>query len=329
MPANLPPQYFEVEKKYREARTLQEKIAILKELLAIIPKHKGTEKLQAELKTKISRLQKEAREKPKTARRDSLFHPKREGAAQVVIIGPPNSGKSKLLSSLTRAIPEVAPYPFTTQIPSVGMMDFEDIKIQMVDTPPITEEHIAYWQIDIIRNADLVLLVVDASSDEAVENIEQIVRRLRNSKIELITGEEGELSVIGPIKKKTIVVTNKMDLREAQENLPIIKEFYGEKFPIVSISAERGDSLQDLKKTIFNELDIIRVYTKSPGKPPDMKDPLILKTGNTVLDAARSIHKDFEKNLKYARLWGSSKFPGQRVERNYVLKDKDIIEFHI
>jgi len=329
MPANLPPQYFEVEKKYREARTLQEKIAILRELLAIVPKHKGTEKLQAELKTKISRLQREAREKPKTARKDTVFHPRREGAAQVVIIGPPNSGKSKLLSSLTRAAPEVAPYPFTTQIPHVGMMDFEDIKIQIVDTPPITEEHIAYWQIDIIRNADLILLVVDVSHNDTIKYIEQILRRLQDSKIELITGEEGELSVIGPIKKKTILIANKMDLPEARQQFPIIRKSYIEKFPIVSISAETGESLQELKKAIFDELDIIRVYTKTPGKPPDMRDPLILKIGSTVLDAARAIHKDFEKNLKFARLWGSSKFPGQRVERNYVLKDKDIVEFHI
>jgi hypothetical protein len=329
MPANLPPQYFEVEKRYREARTLQEKIAILKEMLAIVPKHKGTEKLQAELKSKISRLQKEAREKPKTARRDTIFHPKREGAAQVVIVGPPNSGKSKLLSSLTRATPEVAPYPFTTQIPQVGMMEFEDIKIQMVDTPPITEEHIAYWQIDIIRNADLVLLVVDAFQDDVIEYIDGIIKRLKDSKIELITGEEGEQFVVGPVKKRTLLVANKIDLPQSRDNLSIIKEFYGNKFPIVSISAETGEGIEELKGRIFQELDIIRVYTKTPGKPPDMKDPLILKTGSTVLDAARAIHKDFEKNLKYARLWGSSKFPGQRVERNYILKDKDIVEFHI
>jgi len=328
MPANLPPEYFAVEKKYREARTISEKIAILKEMLSVIPKHKGTEKLQAEIRTKISRLQKEAKEAKKEKRRDYLFHPRREGAAQVVLVGFPNAGKSQLLSALTNARPEVAPYPFTTMIPQVGMMPYEDIKIQIVDLPPLTGERAEYWQLDVIRGADLVLLVVDLTQDSLVEEVDEIKRRLEKSAIYLVGRGGREERVVGPVKKRTIIVANKEDEEISKENLRILGEFYSNEFPILPISAKEGSGIEELKDLIFKELEIIRVYTKKPGKPPDLKDPLILRKGSTVLDAAEALHKDFRKNFRYARVWGSAKFDGQRVERNHILKDGDIVEIH-
>lgn len=209
------------------------------------------------------------------------------------------------------------------------MMDFEDIKIQLVDTPPITEEFIAYWHIEIIRNTDLVALVLDLSSDDILDYTDFIIRRLERSNILLRGSGEREISVVGPVLKRTLIIANKTDAQDAHERLSLLKEFYGEKYPIHPISAERRIGLEELKKLIFRELEIIRVYTKAPGKPPDMEDPLILKKGSTILEAAEEIHKDFARKLKYARLWGSSRFPGQRVDKNYILEDKDIVEFHI
>lgn len=329
MPANLPPEYFQVEKKYRTARTTEEKIAVLRELLSIVPKHKGTEKLQKDLKTKIARLRREAQERKAQGKRGAIYAVRKEGAAQIALVGYPNTGKSQLLRKMTNARPEVAPYPFTTYKPNVGMAEFEDIAFQLVDLPPVSEEHIEYWVIDIVRNADLVLLLTDLSDDDFLEKTQAVIEKLNERKVILVGKGEVEIHVVGPVEKRTIIVANKLDVPGAKERLEILKEFFGEKFPIIAVSAQAGEGLEDLKRLIFKELEIIRVYTKEPGKPPDLTDPLILKKNSTVLDAAREIHKDFAEKLKYARLWGSSKFDGQRVEKTYVLEDKDIVEFHI
>lgn len=330
MPANLPPEYFQVEKKYRTARTTDEKIAVLRELLSIVPKHKGTEKLQKELKSKIARLKREKEErKAQGGRRAAIYTVRKEGAAQVALIGYPNAGKSQLLKAMTNAQPEVAPYPFTTFKPNVGMAEFEDIAFQLVDLPPISEEHIEYWVLDIVRNADLALLVVDLSDDDFLEQTRVVLEKLEERKIIPVGKGEAEIHVVGPIEKRTILVANKLDAPDADLRLEMLREYYGDKFPIVAVSAVEGRGLEELKRVIFRELEIIRVYTKEPGKPPDMSDPLILKKNSTVLDAAREIHKDFAEKLKYARLWGSSKFDGQRVEKTYILEDRDIVEFHI
>lgn len=329
MPANLPPQYFDAEKKYREARTTQEKIQALREMLAIIPKHKGTEKLQAELKSKIAKLKEEQKKRPTTAHSEQKLFPGREGAARACLIGPPNSGKSLILTRLTRARPQVAAYPYSTYKPEVGMMEYEDIQIQLVDMPPITRERAEYWQLEIARQSDLVLLILDLSSPDPKKDLSDIENKLRESNITLVGKGERDDSILGPTRKRTIILANKIDLSGTPIVFSTIKELFASEFPIYAISAKNGTGIEELRETIFKELEIIRVYTKEPGTPPDMKAPLILKRGSTVLDAARGIHKDFQEKLKYARLWGSSKFEGQRVERTYVLQDKDIVEFHI
>jgi len=329
MPANLPPQYYEAEKRYRDARTNEERLAILKEMWAIMPKHKGTDKLQGDLKAKISELKKEM-QKPRTAgRRTYSRRVPRQGAAQVVLIGPPNVGKSQILSRLTKATPQVAPYPFTTQEPQVGMVEFEDIKIQLIDTPPITSDFIQPWLPPIIRSADLILLVVDLGSDEVLEEMDGVIRRLEESRIKLVSDEPEGVGLFGDAYKKTIILGNKSDLEGAGPNPEALKDLYADKFPIISISSkDSGDGVR-LKKEIYQALNIIRVYTKEPGKPADLKDPVVLKKGSIVLDAAKAIHKDFAHNLRYVRLWGSSKFDGQQVDRDHPLKDGDIVEFHL
>jgi hypothetical protein len=329
MPANLPPQYYEAEKRYRNARTNEERLAILKEMWAIMPKHKGTDKLQGDLKAKISELKKEI-QKPHTTHRSTYSrHVPSQGAAQVVLIGPPNVGKSQILSRLTKATPQVAPYPFTTQEPQVGMIEFEDIKIQLIDTPPITGDFIQPWLLPIIRSADLVLLVVDLGRDEVLEEIDGVIERLEKSRIKLVSDEAEEVGLFGDAYKKAIILGNKSDLEGAKGCLETLKDLYADKFPIISISSEDSGGWVGFKKEIYQALNIIRVYTKQPGKPADLKDPVVLKKGSIVLDAARAIHKDFAHNLRYVRMWGSSKFDGQQVDRDHTLQDGDIVEFHV
>lgn len=327
MPANLPPEYFEAEKKLRLAKTPEEKIAVLQEMLAIMPKHKGTEKLQGELKAKISKLRKEA-QKRRVKRKGYGFHIPKEGAAQVVLAGPPNGGKSQIVAQLTKANPEVAPYPFTTRKPVVGMTLFEDVYLQLVDLPPITEEFTEPWVMDLVRRADLVLLVIDLGQDDVLDQVETVVNRLERSKIRLAFGPMEEED--GYSYKKVLLVSNKIDLPRAEERLEILRDLYGQGGSVVPISAREGVGLEELKREIFLALDIIRVYTKAPGKPVDRSEPVILPRGSTVIDAALSIHKDFAEKLKYARLWSpDNRFNGQRVERAYVLEDGDVVEFKI
>nr|KXH69853.1 MAG: hypothetical protein AM324_01895 [Candidatus Thorarchaeota archaeon SMTZ1-83] len=325
MPANLTPQYFEAERRYRLARDAEERIRILQEMLAIMPKHKGTEKLQAELKTKISKLRKEEQKRRSQRRKAHGYHIEREGALQVVLIGPPNAGKSELLRTLTNATPEVAPYPFTTRKPSVGMMEFEDIKIQLVDTPPLSAEPPEWWMTEIIRNTDFLLCVLDLGEEKISERLQSTLNSLEQSKVRVgePAGDEGYLS------KGLLVVANKSDMPGAEARFNRLRQYCRGRFGLVQISLNTSKGLEVLRHTIFSELNIVRVYTKTPGEPPDMADPLILRRGSTVMDAARAIHKDFASQLRYARVWGGDHFEGQRVEKNYALEDKDVIEFHI
>jgi ribosome-interacting GTPase 1 len=329
VPANLPPQYFEAEKRYRFAKDPKDKLKILQEMFAIMPKHKGTDKLQADLKFRISKLKKEIQQKKKVARRGDQYFVEKEGAAQVILIGAPNVGKSQILCSLTNATPEVAPYPYTTLKPLCGMIPFENIQIQLVDTPPISPDFMEPWLSGIIRNADLILLVVDLGSENMIEDNEIVFRRLEEYKIQL-ESQEGETNPWdGVAHKKTSLLGNKIDLEGSEENLAVLKDSYGERFPISPISALKGTNLEKLKRNIFERLEILRVYTKTPGKKADFEDPVILKIGSTLLDAARAIHKDFARDLKYARIWGEGVYDGQMVQKDFILKDGHVVEFHI
>lgn len=328
MPANLTPQYIEAEQHFKEAKTIPEKLAALEEMLATIPKHKGTEKLQADIKRRISKLKTEQQTKKGPAREKGFFIEK-EGAGQVVLVGPPNTGKSSLLSMLTNAIPEIADYPFTTRMPQPGMMEFENIKIQIVDLPPLDEQFTEPWVMNIIRNADAVLLVIDMSDDNALDSLDALLKLVSNSKIYFTLKDFNSSLSVSKIFKKTVLVANKMDKEDAGERLKILKEFYGDPFPVYEISCKDSRNLEQLKRVIFDLLDIIRIYTKTPGKAPKKTKPFIGKKNDTVLDVASMVHKDFAFKLKYARIWGSQKYPGQMVQKDYVLHDEDIVEFHI
>ena len=321
MPANLPPQFYQLEREYREKKTIKEKIEVLKKMYAIMPKHKGTDKLQAEIKARISKLKEELENEKKRGGKRSFIHIEKEGAGQIVLVGPPNTGKSTILSMLSNARPEIGGYPFTTKTPCVGMVPFEDIQLQIIDLPPIAEGSIPFWVVEIVRNSDLVLIVLSFDID-IEEEFKKLTELLWEKKIEVVR-EPPEEGLFGMIKKKGIVFINKKDICE---------DTYSKKFNLslktISGSSFDEKDLDKLKGVLFEELGVIRVYTKEPGKPPDFKDPLILKEGATVYDAAERLHKEIARKLKYARLWGSSKFDGQRVFKNQVLKDKDIVEFH-
>jgi len=326
MPANLPPQYFEAEKRYRSAREPEEKIAALEAMLAIMPRHKGTDKLHAMLRQKIARFSQEAERKYATARRAG-FYISREGAGQVMLVGPASVGKSQLLATLTEAIPEIAEYPFTTKTPIPGMMKFEDIQIQLVDTPPIGRKEVRVLLANSLRNADIIAIVIDLSR-EPVSQVEAALQGLREARIEPLT-DDGTQVTPGSYPRKMLIVGNKNDLAGSNENWQRLCSQYARLFPLVSVSAREGGGLEEFKRAIYQVLNIIRVYTKTPGSKADMTDPMILEKGSTLEEAAESLHKDFYQNLKYAVVWGSGKYDGQRVSKGHVLQDGDIVEFHI
>ena len=325
MPANLPPQYFEAEGKLRQAKTTADKILALEEMLAIMPKHKGTDHLRAELRRRIAKLT-EASDKKLATQRTSLLIEK-EGAAQVVLIGVPNAGKSQLVSTLTSASPAVADYPFTTQRPTPGMMPFENIQIQLIDTPPLVEQSIEWWLVNTIRRADALLTVIDLSRDPLAQ-METIFAELEKMRVQIIgVTVENESDAVFT-EKKALLVANKIDLPGADQNFQDLRDIYGQ-LPAVAVSAQDGTGLETLKRDIIRLLNIIRVYTKAPGKKADLTEPIILERGSTLEQAAADIHKDFARKLKYARIWGSGKHDGVMAKKNHVLEDGDIIELHL
>jgi len=324
MPANLPPQYFDAEKNFREAKDPLEKIAALEEMLAIMPKHKGTDHLRAELRARIAKLSQLAAKKS-GARRASMAIEK-EGAAQVAVIGLPNAGKSQLVATVTNASPPAAEYPFTTHSATPGMMEFENIKIQMIDTPPLAPQAMQFWLPPLLRKADALLIMLDLSQNP-LEQMESIISQLANMRI--IIGDAGASSEFTVWHQRALIIGNKLDLGGAAQNFEALKARYEGQFPVIAISARQGINLEELKRKIYEVLDIIRVYTKVPGKKPDFADPIVVARGSTLADAAAEVHKDFAANMKYARIWGSGKHDGVMARRDHILEDGDIIELHL
>jgi ribosome-interacting GTPase 1 len=330
MAANLTPQYLEAEAQYKKAQTAEERLECLKKMYSLLPKHKASEKLQADLKTRMSGLKKEIEQERKQPKKVGISHkiPK-QGAGQYVLLGAPNTGKSRLLGRLTRAAPEVAPYPFTTREPHAGMMDWEDVRVQLIDTPPITADYLESYLPGMVQAADAALLLLDLSDDDGPFAVEAVIERLSQAKAFLgaappAAPEEGALP-----PTRTMLVANKMDLPGAADRLELVRELFGPRFPIQVVSAEQGTGLEDLRHTIYQLLNVIRVYTKQPGKPPDMASPFTVPVGSDLLTLAARVHRDFAEGLKSARIWGTGVYDGQTVKRDHVLHDKDIVELHL
>ena len=328
MATNLPPEYYEADKRYRAAKTPGEKISCIEELLRIVPKHKGTDKLRAGLRKRLSKLKTTAQTKKGVGKRESAFRIEKEGAGQVVLVGPVNVGKSALVSALTNATPEIADFPHTTWKPTPGMMPMENIQIQLVDTPPLNRDFMEPELLDLIRSSDYILLIVDLQTDP-VHQLEDSVGILQEHRImpdhlkELYSEQRGLIFI------PFLVLTNKFDDDNFDENFEIFCELLENDWPSIPVSATTGRNLEQLKRMLFELLEIIRVYSKAPGKEPDFKEPFILKKGDTVEDFAGKVHQDFASKLKTARVWGTDVYDGQLVQREHELSDKDIVELQI
>jgi hypothetical protein len=330
MPANLTAQYLKAEEEYRRATSVEDELEWLQVMLAEIPKHKGTDKLQADIKAKISKAKKELLAEKRAGKKTRGVRIPRQGAGTAVIIGGPNAGKSMLLKRFTRANPEVAPYPFTTHVPMPGMMSWQDVFVQLVDTPPITEDYMESYVQGLVRGAELVLLMVDLGSDSGVEQCQEVLDRFSSGKTRLGKTSFLDEEDIGVSYTRTFVVPNKIDLPEAAERLDLFHDLCPLDFPEHVISAEHGTGLEPLRDAIYGAMDVVRVYSKLPSaKEPDLQRPFTLRRGCTVLDMAGQVHKDFIDDLKFARVWGSAVHDGTVVKGDYVVRDNDIVELHV
>jgi uncharacterized protein len=328
MPTNLPPEYHRADERFRAARTAEEKIESLEALYGTIPKHKGTDKLRADVRRRLAKLKSESQAKKHAARHESAFHVEREGAGQAVVVGPPNTGKSSLLANLTRARPEVADFPFTTWLPTPGMMPVENIQVQLVDTPPLNREHVEPGLLDLIRGADILLVMLDVTSSP-LQEFEETIAFLREHKIIPLPLLEETADVYGAVSLPVLVLANKNDDTGTDGDAEVLRECLGDRWPFLPISLSAGRNLDAMKKAVFDALGIIRVYSKPPGKKPELDSPFVLKKGSTVADLAGKVHRDFWEKLVSARLWGNIAHDGQLVGREHVLRDGDVVELKI
>lgn len=328
MPTNLPPEYYEVEERYRAAVTPEEKAALLEELISTIPKHKGTDHLRADLRRRLSKLKEALQTRKGASRQTSVFHIDSEGAGQVAIVGYPNVGKSALLVALTNAAPEVASYPYTTWTPTPGMMPLENVQVQLIDTPPLNRDYVEPELYNLIRRADLIVLMIDLQA-YPIEQLEETTALLEERRILPCHRRD---SVPDPYRytfKPILVVANKADDERWDGDFQALCELFGDEWPMLAISTTTGRNLEQFKQAIYDGLQIMRVYSKPPGKDPDLSSPFVLPRGATVEEFAGKVHKDFLTELKAARVWGQEVFDGQMVGRDHALHEGDVVELRI
>ena len=334
MPANLSPEYKAAEAAYRKARDPRERLDLLREMLRSIPKHKGTDHLQADIKHRIKELSEELETPAKggAARHGPAIVIRPEGAAQLALIGPPNTGKSSLHVNLTGSHAHIAPYPFTTQFPEPGMMPYQDVHFELLDLPAIAPEHPIPWIAATLQTVDGCLLVVDLSDAACVEQMQAVHRVLAEKRVAL-TGCWEEMPLEDDpfaLRVPALLLANKADeMTDIAAELETFRELTGLAYPALCVSAVTGQGLDALGPWLFRALKVVRVYTKAPGHAPDKTRPFTLRHGQTVGAVARLVHKDVAATLRYARVWGESGFDGQQVGREHVLADGDIVELHV
>ena len=340
MPTNVSPEYKKAEDAYRRAREPKERLDCLRDMLRTIPKHKGTDHLQADIKTRIKQLSEELSGPKKGGRRGGpslVVRP--EGAAQICLVGPPNAGKSHLHTELTGSHSDIGPYPYTTHLPVPGMLPFEDIHFQLVDLPPVSDDFMEPWFVNALQPADGVLLVIDVSDPECLEQVPTVIERLAEKKIFLRSGWPGLDGTLAAdtededdpfsLSLPTLLIANKSDLDPDPGEVETLEELLGLRYPALTVSAKTGDGLDLLGAFLFRALEIVRVYTKTPGKPADNDKPFTVRRGGTVLDVARLVHKDIAEGLKFARMWGTEVFDGQQVGPDHIVVDGDLVELHV
>jgi len=294
MPANVTIDFEKAKLEYQQANSLEAKLAALLRMQSLAPAHKGGENLRRDISKKIATLKKELEKKKRQGGKKgagSSIAVKKEGIGQVAIVGVPNSGKSTLLNLLTGIGTKVALYPFTTKRPAVGMMDYFGGKVQLVELPAI---------------------VAGSSSGKA--DGPQVISLARNA---------NAVIVVGPDRGQRNIVERELLL----SGLSLNKREKGRDFKkALFINAFEEHDIGELKERVFGLLDRIIVYTKKPGQEPDYEMPLGLALNATVKDVAGHLHKDIEKRFRFARVWGSTRFPGQRVSKDYELKNRDVVE---
>jgi hypothetical protein len=341
MPANLTPEYRAAEAAFRKARDPQARLECLREMLRVLPKHKGTDHLQGDLRRRIKELSEEL-ERPRRggAHGGPALVIRPEGAAQIALLGPPNTGKSALHRRLTGSEAEVAPYPFTTRYPEPGMLLHGGIHFQVVDLPPVSPTRPVPWLASALQTADACALVVDLSDPECLERVEALHGVLGERRVTLTDrwplpdapdaapGAQGDDDPFA-LRLPTLLLANKADrLADAEAELRAFLELTGLRYPALAVSAVTGRGLGAIAPWLFGRLGIVRVYTKVPGRPPDRERPFVLRCGQTVADVAHLVHKDVARSLRYARVWGSAGIGGQHVGREHRLADGDIVELH-
>ena len=338
MPANLSPEYKAAQAALRQARDPNDRLHCLREMLRVIPKHKGTDHLQADIKRRIHELAEEL-ERPRKggARGGPALVVRPEGAAQIALLGPPNAGKSTLHARLTGSSAHAAAYPFTTQFPEPGMMPYQDVHFQLVDLPAVSPEHPTPWLASALQTADACLLVVDLGDPDCVGEIEIVHDMMRERGVTLAehwertdaASEDAANEDPFALRLPTLLLANKSDaVADAGSELRTLLELTGLHYPALAVSAMSGQSLGEIGAWLFEHLGVVRVYTKSPGKPADRSRPYTLRRGQTVADVARLVHNDLARSLKHARVWGASGFEGQHVGPGHVVGDGDIVELH-
>ncbi|MBN1285493.1 MAG: 50S ribosome-binding GTPase [Anaerolineae bacterium] len=329
MPTNLPPEYFDIEERYRAAQSTEEKIACIEEMLSVIPKHKGTDKLRADLRRRLSKFKSTSEARKDAGKQTSPYHVEREGAGQIAVVGPANVGKSSLVGALTNAKPEVADYPYTTSRPIPGMMPFENVQIQLIDTPPLSKEYEEPQLMDLIRRVDLILLLVDLQA-YPIQQIEDSVALLEEHRIVPIDRRDHYPEHRRLVFKPLLVLVNKTDDERLDADFEALCELLGKTTcPLLPISAVTGRNFDRLKPAVFERLGVMRIYSKPPGKEADLSAPFVLKQGGTVEEFAAKVHRDFVDRLKSARIWGSGVYDAQMVGRDHILHDGDVVELRI
>jgi len=325
MPTNLPPEYFEAEERFRAAASVEEKIRCLEDVLTTIPKHKGTDKLRADYRRRLSKLKASLETQKKAAKHTSVYHVEKEGPARVIVIGAPNVGKSALVAAVTHATPKISEYPFTTWAPTPGMMPVRDIQIQLIDTPAVSREHVEPELFGLIRTADFLLLLVDLQA-RPVQQLDDTMTLLEENHIVLRREKNRRPEHPGTAVLPCLVLVNKADDASWDEEFQVFDELLEHQWSLLPISTHTGRNLDQLRETLFERLELMRIYSKQPGKNADLTAPFVLAKGATVADFAAKVHQDFVKNLKTARVWGADVHDGQQVGRDHILHDGDVVE---
>ncbi|MBM3317392.1 MAG: 50S ribosome-binding GTPase [Candidatus Eisenbacteria bacterium] len=330
MPANLTPEYLRLDERYRAAKDPQERLDLLREMLRAIPKHKGTDHMQGDLRRRISKLEEAIEQGRKRSGGRDLFHVAREGVGQVLLAGAPNCGKSSLLARLTKATPQIADYPHTTQMPLPGMVQFEDVQIQLVDVPPLSREYVESALFNAYRVCTMILLVADLTAPDPVDSALDCMAQLEERMIRVVPHfVEQSAGSVAMIEKQALILGNKLDLVGPEHaSVAALGEAFGAEYDLSFGSALTGEGLEGLPEKLFRALRLVRVYTKKPGRKFERDQPFVLPAGSRVIDVAGAIHKDIAEGLRFVRLWGSGKHEGINASREHVVADGDVLEIH-